>query len=929
VTPGGAIADPATGSVLPFSKQVVQVPRDATKDFVAGVLADEAAAQKVKEQAAVEVAAANAAAAEAEAEEKTGGQKKKKKNKNKKNKGKGEEGKEETKVKASGGAGGWGGYGDRPFHLVKPGLAPATDQFGPNNPSFGFFDWDHAVLSPYLGQRDEESGAWLGGNASATEQSLRFESLLTLRKSLHPSLAEDFGPWFKSGGYDARSLDIMIEDMKTDQRANVVVMAIIDSRPYYKFQFEGGFSANRVRRLHDVVGTALRYCAPVPDQIVLLSLPSDAPSHCELDHVREVFGDAGKSAPIVAWGRKADHANVVAMPNLFFGTLDEWRHLHAAMKHSRDQHPFDERRDVAMWRGDVGDPTPKGSHNTSGAEARLKLILFREPEDLELGVLEVPDGQWNSSVEKWERKGLLPGGQVDVEYLTGLNTGLLHGDEAALPPQHFSKYKYIISMPGSAQGSYSRHMQFATAAGGVVLLWEQAYWEFYYKSMVEGEHLFHVNEHTILPTIRRLRENPEMAKRIAANVRRFFDEDLAPEALIAVWRQFFTTNAALSLVRPTSPLVLGEGACQCDEGGPLPVCGSSQDVRTLKGCGSVDVNPTGWGQVSGIAQKIAAQDEEKENAKGEKEGLSPFLLTLVASPSAYPDAFSRMFVSQRDAEYRAFVQTPRFEECLPHLADKNEGMEVAVPRLMQALASGHYDSVMKRYSFPDGLGRCDMLLHLPRASLAVAALQMHVNKLPTEYQSQLDLWRLISVSAAQQGGKLRVVALVRTNVVKGALTRLWGAATVPTAAVHVPVADFLDAVRAELSAAKLTMAILDAVAESMARGDDENPLWNAHKFPYVASVEDFQRDPSAAMAQLTTHTGIEWATPGTFERSVADLLGPAFAPDAMADLSALVSNIDDLDAALEGAPCLVEMLRATGPDDFSTVLRTCALPDAF
>jgi len=921
VSPAAAIVDEADGAVRPFSKQSVQVPRGATKDFVAGVLADADGNGKGATEGAVGGSPSGGGDGGA-------GKKKTKKDK-KKDK---EQGKDENKVqeKEQGKeqkGGGYGGYGDRPMHLVQPGLQPATDQFGPDNPSFGFFDWDHAVLSPYLNQRDPESGAWLGGNASITEQALRFESLLTLRKSLHPSLAEDFGPWFKSGGYDARSLDIMIEDMKSDQRANVVVMAIIDSRPYYKFQFEGGFSANRVRRLHDVVGTALRYCAPVPDQIVLLSLPSDAPSHCELDHVREVFGDAGKAAPIVAWGRKADHANVIAMPNLFFGTLDEWRHLHAAMKQSRDQNPYDERRDIAMWRGDIGDPTPKGSHNTSGAEARLKLILFREPEDLELGVLEVHDSQWNSSVEKWDRKGLLPGGQADVAYLTGLNTGLLHGDEAALPPQHFSKYKYIISMPGSAQGSYSRHMQFATAAGGVVLLWEQAYWEFYYRSMVEGEHLFHVNEHTILPTIRRLRENPDLARRIAANVRRFFDEDLAPDALIAVWRQFFTTNAALSLVRPTSPLVLGKGACQCDEGGPLPVCGSSNDVRTLKGCGSVDVNPTGWGQVSGIAQKIAAQEEEQENAKGEKEGLSPLLLTLVASPSAYPDAFSRMFVSQRDDDYRAFVQVPRFEECLPYLADKHEATQVAMPRLMQALAAGHYDPVMKRYSFPKGLERCEALLHLPRTSLAVAALQANVGELPDEYQTQLDLWRLVAVSAAQQGGKLRVVALVRTNVVKAALTRLWGVDAVPTAAVRVPVADFIEAVRAELAAAQLTMRILDAFAESVTAGDDEARLWNAHKFPFVASVEDFQRDPGEAMAQLTAHTGIQWATPGTFERSVADLLGPSFTADAMGDLSTLVSNLDDLDAAVEGAPCLVEMLRSTGPDDFSTTLRTCNLPE--
>ena len=45
---------------------------------------------------------------------------------------------------------------------------------------------------------------------------------------------------------------------------------------------------------------------------------------------------------------------------------------------------------------------------------------------------------------------------------------------AVVPAANFSRYRYLIHLPGAATGSYSRNLQYLFAHGAVVLIWEHA-----------------------------------------------------------------------------------------------------------------------------------------------------------------------------------------------------------------------------------------------------------------------------------------------------------------------------------------------------------------------------------------------------------------------------------------------------------------------
>ena len=50
-----------------------------------------------------------------------------------------------------------------------------------------------------------------------------------------------------------------------------------------------------------------------------------------------------------------------------------------------------------------------------------------------------------------------------------------------VPQANYSHYRYLVHMPGSATGSYSRNLQYLWSHGSVVLIWRHESLEFYYQ----------------------------------------------------------------------------------------------------------------------------------------------------------------------------------------------------------------------------------------------------------------------------------------------------------------------------------------------------------------------------------------------------------------------------------------------------------------
>jgi hypothetical protein len=117
--------------------------------------------------------------------------------------------------------------------------------------------------------------------------------------------------------------------------------------------------------------------------------------------------------------------------------------------------------------------------------------------------------------------------------------------------EKYVKYKYLIHMPGAVGGSYSRNLQFILGLGGVVLMWEHPYFEFYYDWLKEGTHFISVNATTIVSKIAELNANPDRAAAMAMATQAWFRRHLHPDFLQQYWWALLTEYAKMQSFEPT------------------------------------------------------------------------------------------------------------------------------------------------------------------------------------------------------------------------------------------------------------------------------------------------------------------------------------------------------------------------------------------
>lgn len=104
----------------------------------------------------------------------------------------------------------------------------------------------------------------------------------------------------------------------------------------------------------------------------------------------------------------------------------------------------------------------------------------------------------------------------------------------------FSKHKFLVSLPGSTRGSYSRHLQSLWNKGSIVLLWENNAQEWYYEHLVEGKTHITVNQSTLLPTVQRLLRLPwEEQEKLILGAEAVYEKLLSKEAIATRWLEAF------------------------------------------------------------------------------------------------------------------------------------------------------------------------------------------------------------------------------------------------------------------------------------------------------------------------------------------------------------------------------------------------------
>jgi len=173
----------------------------------------------------------------------------------------------------------------------------------------------------------------------------------------------------------------------------------------------------------------------------------------------------------------------IMMPNPYFGDLDDWGDEMRRLKKAADSRSWERRRASVFWRGKIrGDgETDKHCGNLAGNYARISAcslsLVYPRLFDVRTNSCRPQSPDFCDNYFHYsphERRAL-------SDFLAWRNTSA-----EAIPPreycepirgdflQHddFSKYRFLLDLPGSTTGSYSRNLNHLWLFGSVVCLWD-------------------------------------------------------------------------------------------------------------------------------------------------------------------------------------------------------------------------------------------------------------------------------------------------------------------------------------------------------------------------------------------------------------------------------------------------------------------------
>lgn len=229
-------------------------------------------------------------------------------------------------------------------------------------------------------------------------------------------------------------------------------------------------------------------------------------------------------APIVTIAKTRDGQCGHLVPNPYFGDLELWaREMRVLRKKSRAK-PWESRDRRIFWRGVIR--AAKSCEQDKGNIARLQAVALtvEHPEEFDVGCIKCAPMKTNSCSVRDEFE------QKFVENPTVVEPS---------PQSAWTNYKYLLNLPGSTTGSYSRNLNHLWIVGGIVLLWDVGGTEFYSDRLVEGKTHLTVNKSTVRQAVSRVEENPTLARTLLRGAESVYREFISAERLSHTLSTFF------------------------------------------------------------------------------------------------------------------------------------------------------------------------------------------------------------------------------------------------------------------------------------------------------------------------------------------------------------------------------------------------------
>lgn len=151
-----------------------------------------------------------------------------------------------------------------------------------------------------------------------------------------------------------------------------------------------------------------------------------------------------------------------------------------------------------------------------------------------------------------------------------------------MPQTNYSAYRYLLHMPGSATGSYSRNLQYLWCHGSIVLIWNHSATEWYYRYLQDGVHFASVDKDTFRARLDAIDGDPALQERLRQGARDFYEAHLASSVLVDRWQAVL--DALDGRQDATEPKIPRDTACTCDAALQATYVACDQcDVTRMKG----------------------------------------------------------------------------------------------------------------------------------------------------------------------------------------------------------------------------------------------------------------------------------------------------------------------------------------------------------
>lgn len=217
--------------------------------------------------------------------------------------------------------------------------------------------------------------------------------------------------------------------------------------------------------------------------------------------------------PVLSINKKEGDPDIL-VPNSYFGDLKLWQRKTRVLSSFGRRNPWYEKHSYAFWRGSC----------RRNALSRFKLSQFVNETNFRVEFT-TSCSRYNTAILDWLNMSVSELQKRISTYSKGRTT-----------LGRFASYKVIIHMPGSTTNHYSRALQHFLFLNSFILIWENAYYEHYYRSLCSLGLCILVNEFSISHVVKQILLAQKQNAKVAEDQTKFAHKHLSAESIAEYWQ---------------------------------------------------------------------------------------------------------------------------------------------------------------------------------------------------------------------------------------------------------------------------------------------------------------------------------------------------------------------------------------------------------